>query len=319
MASVVILTKNGIRHIGEVLEGISSQPLGCEVIAVDSGSTDGTLDVLAAHGVKVVKIRPEEFDHGLTRNLGAENASPGSRYIVFLTQDAVPEEGWLEGLIRPMEEDPEVAGVFSRQVPRQGGSPIVRRYMTEVWEQCGGPERVVKKITDPDDYRRRTKWYVTFADPSSAVRREVFERIPFRRADFAEDVMWARDVLDAGYKLVYEPASRVVHSHDYTLVEQLRQNFDDASALSGITGAGSGKGRPLMRLPGKLWRDAVYIWRGGGTLYYRLRWALYVPLWHFATLSGTFLGMKKDRLPGWLAGLFSRQAGIKKGRRAGKV
>lgn len=313
VASIVILTKNGGRYLPEVLDGVFAQPGSYEVIAVDSGSTDGTLEVIARYPVKLVRIPSGEFNHGLTRNLGASLADPGSKYIVFLTQDAVPLDGWLSGLLRPMEEDPEVAGVFSRQLPREGGSPILRRYMTEVWEQCGGTVRVVKKITDPDDYARRKKWYVTFADPSSAVRRSVFEKLPFRKAEFAEDLLWARDVLEAGYKVVYEPASTVVHSHDYTLAEQFRQNFDDAAAVDKIAGAGSGKGNPALRLPGKMLGDAAYIWRGGGSLMYRLRWICYMPLWHIATLTGTLLGMKKDSLPGWLAGILSRQARIKRG------
>ena len=316
-ASIVILTKDGGRYLRGALDGVFSQPGRFEVVAVDSGSTDATLEILARYNVRVVSIPPGEFNHGLTRNLGAANASPGSRYLVFLTQDATPLPGWLEGLIRPMEEDPEVAGVFSRQAPREGGSPIVRRYMTEVWEQCGGTVRVVKKITDPEDYRRRTRWYVTFANPSSAVRRPVFDKFPFREADFGEDILWAKDVLEAGWKLVYEPGSTVVHSHDYTLVEQFRQNFDDASAESGVAASGSGMGRPLARLPGKMATDAAYIWRGGGTLLYRFGWILYMPLWHLATLSGAFLGARKGSLPKFLAGLFSRQAGIRRGRYSG--
>jgi len=311
--TVVLLTKDGGPLIKEMLDALFRQPGGFEVIAVDSGSTDGTLELLRSYPVRLYQIPPEEFNHGLTRNFGASKASPGSRYIAFLTQDAVPMPGWLPGLLRPMEDDPEVAGVFSRQLPRGGGNPILRRYMLEEWGQCGGPDRVEKKLTDRADYERRKKWYITFNDPSSAVRREVFEKIPFRRADFAEDLMWARDVLEAGYKLVYEPASTVVHSHEYSLTEQFRQHFDDAGALAGLTGAGSGKGRPLGRLFGKLVKDAAYLLRQDMPLHKRLGWLLYMPFWHLAVLSGTVLGLKRGALPDWLVRLCSRQSRIKRG------
>lgn len=312
-ASIIIPTKNAGALLHDALEGVFAQPGDFEVIAIDSGSTDGTLEALKGYPVRLFQIPPREFNHGLTRNLGASKAAPDSKYIVFLSQDAVPLPGWLDGLIRPMEDDPAVAGVFSRQVPREGGNPILKRYMAEEWGQCGGAARRVKEITDRVDYERRRGWYTVFGNTSSAVRREVFERFPFKAADFGEDRLWAQDVLEAGCRIVYEPASAVVHSHDYPLIEQFRQNFDDASAVEAVAGAGAGRGNPLFRLPGKMVKDASYIWRGGGTLPSRLKWLLYMPFWHLATLSGTFLGAKKARLPAFMTILFSRQERLRRG------
>lgn len=315
-ASIVLLTKNGGQLLRAVLEGAFTQPGNYEIIAIDSGSTDTTLEILKGYPLRLFQIPPQEFNHGLTRNLGASKAGPGSKYIVFLSQDAIPLPGWLDGLMRPMEDDPAVAGVFSRQVPREGVNPILRRYITEEWGQVGGSSRIVKEITNRADYLQQKIWYTVFNNTSSAVRREVLERFPFEACDFGEDRRWAEDVLDAGYKLVYEPASAVVHSHDYSLIEQLRQNFDDASAalaMSGFRAANAKKGNPLLRLFQKALKDAAYIWRDGGPVPVRIKWVLYMPFWHMAVLLGTLLGMMKDFLPAGLINILSRQARIKHG------
>ncbi len=280
---------------------------------MDSGSTDGTLEILKSYPVRLFQIPPEEFNHGLTRNFGASKVSHDSKYIVLLSQDAVPCPGWLEGLVRPMETDPAVAGVFSRQVPREGGNPILRRYMVEEWGQCGGPVKVIKEIKDKDDYERRKSWYTAFSNTSSAVRREVVEKFPFREADFAEDRLWAADVLEAGCKIVYEPASMVIHSHDYSLVEQFRQNFDDAASGTAGASAGAKRGNPLLRLPVKMAKDAAYLWNMPMPFLTRIRWFFYMPLWHMAVLLGTLLGMVRGILPGWAIRILSRQARLKHG------
>ena len=311
-ASIVLLTKNAGPLLREVLDGVFAQAGDFEVIVIDSGSTDATLDISRGYPVRLISIPPEEFDHGVTRNLGASNASQVSKYIVFLSQDAVPMSGWLEALVAPMEADTQVAGVFSRQVPREGGNPILKRYMTQEWEQCGGGTRIIKQIMDEGDYRARTGWYSAFSNTSSAVLRDVFIKIPFKQTDFAEDRQWAQDVLEAGYKIVYEPASAVVHSHDYTLVEQFRQNFDGSTANSGggVSGTRSCM-RSFFRLPVKLFKDAAFILGEDMSFLEKLKWILYLPFWHAATLSGALLGRKKDRLPGWLVRNLSRQSRLK--------
>ncbi len=309
--SIILLTKNGERFISQVLSGIFSQSGSFEVIAVDSGSTDGTLEILKSFPVSLFQIPPGEFNHGLTRNFGVSKAAPGSKYLVFLSQDAAPLPGWLEGLIGLMEADTAMAGVFSRQVPRDGGNPVLRRYMIEEWGQCGGLVKITKEIKDSDDYERRKSWYTAFSNTSSAVRREVFEKFPFRAVEFAEDRLWAADVLEAGCKIVYEPASMVIHSHDYSLVEQFRQNFDDAgSGAAGVSGYAERR-NPFLRLPVKLARDAVYVWKTVRPLPERIGWVLYIPLWHAAIMLGRLLGMMKPILPGILIRALSRQARIK--------
>ena len=94
--SVVLPTKNGTATLPALLDALDEQrttfPL--EVVAIDSGSRDGTRDLLALRVDRLIEIAPSEFDHGTTRNLGIE-ASRGE-LVVLLVQDAIPASAdWL--------------------------------------------------------------------------------------------------------------------------------------------------------------------------------------------------------------------------------
>ncbi|MGD9406380.1 MAG: glycosyltransferase [Anaerolineae bacterium] len=313
-ASIIILTKNGCRYIREVLQAVLIQaaPPKHEVILLDSGSTDGTWETACSFPIHTHRIPPEEFNHGETRNLGARLASPKSRYLVYLTQDATPLEGWLENLLYPLRKDTDVAGAFSRHIPRPTCSPSMARLMTTEWQQTGTPERVVKKATELDAYERNRAYLAHFSNTSSAIRRSVWEEHPFNPVQFAEDAEWADRVLRAGYTLVYEPSSRVLHSHDYSLWQQLAQNLDHAWAMRQIHSlpehATAQPIRLLRRLSEQTLKDWRYIWRMETSVAAKVRWMLYAPLWHLATEAGMYAGSRAEKLPGWLVGLLSRQA-----------
>src|SRR5690606_35698650 len=92
--------------------------------------------------------------------------------------------------------------------------------------------RIVKEMPEARSvYERDRLYYAYFSDTSSAIRRSVWEAHPFPRTDFGEDAAWADRVLIAGFRIVFEPASRVIHSHDYPLLEQFRQNVDHSAGM----------------------------------------------------------------------------------------
>ncbi|HEX3392098.1 MAG TPA: glycosyltransferase family A protein, partial [Solirubrobacteraceae bacterium] len=91
--SVVIPVKDGERYLPELLDALAREAPD-EVLVIDSGSSDRSLEIVAAAGVRLVTIEPDEFGHGRTRNLGMELT--GSELVCFLTQDATPCPGWLD-------------------------------------------------------------------------------------------------------------------------------------------------------------------------------------------------------------------------------
>ena len=210
---------------------------GYEVLVVDSGSTDGTVELAGRHGASVHRIAPGEFDHGATRNLGASLSA--GRYVVFLVQDALPiDDNWLAAMVENLEADETVAGVYGRQIPRSDSGPLTRALMRD-WptsarerrEQfAGGPESYAAM---PPATRRSL---AVFDNVSSCVRRSVWEHIPFEKTRFGEDLRWGKAAVEAGHKLVYEPHSAVLHSHERGALYDLKRHYVDGLILQELFG-----------------------------------------------------------------------------------
>lgn len=225
--SVVIPVLNAEPYLPALLAAFArQQPTPPrEVIVVDSQSTDRTAMLAAAGGARVVPIT--NFSHGGARNLGAREAR--GELVVFLSQDACPQdEHWLAELLKPFD-DPLVAAAFSRQVPRPEATPTEAFFHATHFPD-GDPVRRELGRRQALEFRD-----VFFSNVSAAIRRAVLIRHPFDESlIMSEDQQFARDVLRAGYATVYQPTSRVVHSHDYGLVDVFRRYFDSCYSLTQI-------------------------------------------------------------------------------------
>ncbi|MFM8322758.1 MAG: glycosyltransferase family 2 protein [Chloroflexota bacterium] len=316
----MIPVKNGAAYLPDTLPAILSQEVDCafEVLVIDSGSRDRSLEILAGFPVRLVCIPPHEFNHGDTRNLGIRLACSTSRYIVFLSQDAQPyDRSWLANLLAPLRQDERVAGVFSRHIPRPNASVSTVRQLVQ-HTQSGGVQRLVKEMpASPAEYEANKFHYIFFSNTSSALRRSVWQKIPFRRADFGEDAQWADQVLRQGYRIVFEPASMILHSHSYPLSEQFRQNVDHAFAMNRLFRPSFyHDNRVWLRLfagiPLQVWRDSRFLWNQPFFAAHpwprKLAMMLYCFPWHLATISGSWVGAHLEQMPPWLKLRFSRQA-----------
>lgn len=239
LVSVVIVTRNAGTSFGETMGSLKKQsaPFAFEVVIVDSGSIDGTPEEAASRGFRVHRIHPAEFDHGHTRNFGAALAT-GS-IVVYLVQDALPaDEHWLEALTAPLRESDAVAGSYGRVLPRPNANALLRRSVLA--EANASEARRIQRLAagerfldlDPEERRLRAN----FNNVSSAVRKDVLARLPFRRGRFAEDLGFGRAALEAGYSLAYEPEAVVLHSHEYGAREMFRRTLADGWANREIVG-----------------------------------------------------------------------------------
>jgi len=229
--SLIILTKNAGNLFQEVLGGL----FACtginevEIILIDSGSYDLTLEYAARYPeIQVHRIFPAEFGHGRTRNLGAR-LSKGN-VLVYLVQDATPTTpDFLARLVAPLTQ-PGVAAAYGRQLPRASANPVEQFYLQTTYPN-------LPQIRSYDPSNQHTISSIFFSNVCSAINRQVWEKIPFDESlIMSEDQQWAKEVLQAGFSIVYEPAAAVWHSHNYGLKQVLQRNFDSGCSLRGVVG-----------------------------------------------------------------------------------
>ena len=203
-ASVVYLTKNGGDLFRKSLETVCKQSVkfNYEIVAVDSGSTDGTLELLSdAPGVSVVTIPPERFNFGATRDYGFSLAK--GDIIVTLSQDVVPADlNWLMHMVAPFA-DTYVAAVQGMDV-----TPVDQEVF--YWYQNG-------LFYSTNDVRKWNKQHdgIGLSFTSCAIRRSVWCQYPIGRAEMNEDKVFQKHIAGKGFKFLYQPLARTYHAHMY--------------------------------------------------------------------------------------------------------
>ena len=244
---VIIPTYNAARYWNALAEGIRAQSLKADrVIVIDSSSKDGTADLARREGFDVLEISPREFNHGGTRQMGADYAAEAS-ILIYLTQDAAPfGTDAFANLVRVFE-DAEIGAAYGRQLPREGASPIEAHA-----RQFSYAETSVVRSWDS----RRAMGFksIFFSNAFGAYRREALMSV----GGFSPDVIFGEDTLvvarmhRAGWKTAYVADALARHSHDYTIAEEFRRYFDIGvlhsreSWLNEQFGSASGEGRRFV-------------------------------------------------------------------------
>ena len=231
-------TLNAGPLLDDVLRGIQAQrdPGFDELLAIDSGSTDGTLERLQAAGFRIESIPKREFDHGSTRDRGI--AATTGDVVVLLVQDATMQgEDWLAKMVAPFA-DPDVAGVWCRQIPRPGCQPVLDRRIRG-WPGWGDGV-TVKRLTDgqrlADLPPFEQLFLCAFDNVASAVRRSAWQRFPLGPRRFGEDIWFGKRAIDAGLALAHQGGAVVMHSHDRSAWDEGRRTFCDHRNLHRLFG-----------------------------------------------------------------------------------
>ena len=322
-ASVIIPTKNPGPLFREVLAAVLGQntAFDYEVLVIDSGSTDGTVEHVEAQRdgrLRLHRIDPAEFGHGKTRNLAISLSS--GEFAVLITHDALPADPhWLAALVAAAESDPRIAGVFGRHIAYPTASPFVRDELDSHF--AGFRPTPTVGLDDPDLYAREEgyrKFLHYFSNNNALIRRSVWAEIPFPEVDFAEDQAWAKRMIEAGYRKTYADAAVVYHSHDFTLWEKLQRSFDEANAFRRYFGyALCPRVRTLLRGWFEDSRRDLRQARASGLWRTKPGATLRRPFEHLAKHLGHYLGGRGDRLPLWLAERLSWDRRLLYGERSG--
>ena len=226
--------------------------------------------------IEVTHIRPEDFDHGGTRNMGASISQ--ADIVLYMTQDAVPEdEHLIETFANVFEKHPEIGIAYGRQLPRED-YPEKSRIKSKV----DLPQLGIKTFFCSDVCAAYRRNYLLsaggFEDPTI----------------FNEDMIFAGKRILAGDKVAYVAEAKVIHSHNYTGSQQFHRNFDLAvsqaqhpEVFEGVPSEGEG-----IRM---VKATAKYLIRSGQPL----------KIWNLVYQSGCkyigyFLGKRYEKLPKWV-------------------
>jgi rhamnosyltransferase len=287
--SVLIPVKNGGEDLRRCLDAIAGQRVGdeVEVVVVDSGSTDGSLEVARAGGAQVHEIAPERFNHGATRNLLVRRSR--GDLLVFTSQDAHAEgDDWLARLTAPLRAGDDVAGVYGRQIAHEHAKPPERFFLEFLY----GPHARTQRAAARDELSMQT---TLFSNANSAIRRSVFERFPFAEdIIMSEDQEWSQRVLLAGHALVYEPRAAVRHSHPYTVGQAFRRFFDSGVSAERAYLAGAKPAQDVLRRQAVRYAREEVAWlvRSGNA-----RWLPFAAVYETAKFAGLQLGARHRSLP----------------------
>jgi GT2 family glycosyltransferase len=230
LLDVVIPTYNGMGELEPVIAALATQH-GAEHIQVhciDSASKDGTAEWLQKQpNVSFTAIDQKTFQHGRTRNDGAALGS--APIIAFLTQDALPTNPtWGVDILKMFNHVPQAAGLFGRHEPYPDHPEYVRDEITRHFANMLKFPLALSKDTDPEKWESGDRGWRQFlhfySDNNSAMRRDVWNEIPYPEVDYGEDQVWARDIIEAGYSKLYAPTACVYHSHDYDPPETYKRS-----------------------------------------------------------------------------------------------
>ena len=176
-------------------------------------------EVASYENIEVHHLSKEEFDHGNTRNQGISYSE--AEYILLMTQDAIPEDEFLVENLLQSFENPKVALTYARQLPK---------------EDCKEAEKFTRSFNYPEESRIKSKEDIETlgikaffcSDVCAMYKREIFDELGgfIKKTIFNEDSIFARGALEKGYCIAYNAKARVVHSHNYSNMEQFRRNFD---------------------------------------------------------------------------------------------
>jgi glycosyltransferase involved in cell wall biosynthesis len=236
--SVVIPVKNGGRDYDYVLDRLKSQKgiKELEIIVVDSGSTDDTLEISKRYGVNLIQIKPKDFSHGMTRNLGVEKA--GGEFVILVTADAIASSEYLVyKMVKLMENDRKIAAVTCSQVPRSDADLMG---CFQVWGHYKKfldiNEDKIVFVDNIDSLEPGAKRKAAnLSDSFCCMRREVFLKYRFM-VNFAEDLDLGIRYLRDGYKLAYLCSAPIVHSHNRKPAYFFKVSFCDSKIVSQIVG-----------------------------------------------------------------------------------
>ncbi len=246
--AVIMRSKNEMPYLPAALGSLRNQTFkDIELWAIDSGSKDGSVEVLreALDTRHFIQIRPDEYVPG--KVLNDMTARTTQEFVVFQNADAIFQSGdALEKLLQPLFSG-ESDAVMSAQVTR----PDARFIVTYDYLRAYNPKNIKGDNAD------------FFSAVTCAFRRDLWEKIKIPNIGYAEDVAWAKLCRAQGARFKLVTDSVVEHSHNYTLKGLYRKKFRHGMTFAQTYGRRANLLLQTLELCKEWIRDLLYAVRKG--------------------------------------------------------
>ena len=219
--ALIIPVRNGESHMERLLPALRAQSLQPdELLVIDSASSDASVARWREFGARVVEIDPATFNHGGTRRLAAGLVN--ADVLIYMTQDAIPvPPDALQALVDGVYAADDVGVAYGRQIPHPEAGILARHARAFNYPAQGR----IKRRSDAAELGIKTCFS---SDAFCAYRADVLAEV----GGFPQDVIGTEDthvaarMLLAGWAVNYVADAEAWHSHDYSIVEELRRYFD---------------------------------------------------------------------------------------------
>ncbi len=200
ICSIVIRAYNEESHIGRLLAGIFQQTIqDVEIILVDSGSQDRTVEIAGSYPVKIVRIQPHEFTFGRSLNWGISQA--GAELVVLASAHVYPTyPDWLSQLLAPFA-DSQVGLAYGKQRGAQATQFSEHEIFARWYPEQSNLRQPHPFCNNANAAIRRSLWLQHAYD----------ETLPG-----LEDLAWARWAFEQGQRIAYVAEAEVIHIHQET-------------------------------------------------------------------------------------------------------
>jgi glycosyltransferase involved in cell wall biosynthesis len=207
--SIALLIKNGMPRLKDLLANLRGQQ-GCppfEIVAVDSGSTDGSLEALRVAGVCVTQISPETFRFGTARQMAF--ALTRGQVIVTMSQDAIPGgDGWLAAITKP---------ILNRELDLVQASEVV-------------PQHENLKLALLNYATPYQHWKLPYSKISCvglAISRSAWQQTGFGDVQMSEDHYLGMIAREKNIRMGICTASQMLHWHSYSFMGHIKRSFNE--------------------------------------------------------------------------------------------
>lgn len=268
-------------------------PADLFVHVIDSSSKDDTVAVAVKAGFNVLTIAGSDFNHGGTRNQAVEKYIADYDVVIFLTQDAIPQENFVKEIMSIFSDD-RIACAYGRQLPHLDANPLAKHARSFSYPSKG-------YICGKENIPEMGLKTVFMSNSFSAYRLSIFKTLGGFPSNtiLCEDMFFTAKAVLAGYKVAYAAEAVVRHSHNYTPYEEFRRYFDigvfhknEPWIRQSIGGAG-GEGKKFIL------SEVRFL------LKHAPHWIPLACINNFMKIIGYKLGQQYEKLPNKMIKLFS--------------